>query len=165
MARKPLGAMRTETLLFSGIAIFVAIATVAYASWTKDADGKVEMTGAVCMALTSGMFCILGGYLFNTGKRFDNRPEDKPAPPVSEGSGTVGHFSPGSYWPVGMAAGGTLLLTGFAFGMWVSLIGGAIMLFFVTGLLLEHYKGEPLQMIELVSSGQIDMTPGDGEHH
>lgn len=157
-------AMKDELLLFGGIALFVAICTVAYSISTDHSKEGIEVTGAVCLAMTTGMFAIVAGYLFNTARRFERRPEDKPTAPVAEGAGVIGHFSPGSYWPVGMAAGGTFLLVGFAFGVWVSLIGAAIMLFFVTGLILEHYRGEPLQLIDMVESGAVDLTPGDGSH-
>lgn len=159
-------AMKDEFLLFTGIAVFVALCTIGYSFATANqASGEgVEITGAVCLALTSGMFAIVGSYLYNTARRYDRRPEDKPTAAIEEGSGTIGHFSPGSYWPVGMALGGSLALVGFAFGLWVTLIGASIMLFFVSGLLLEHYRGEKLEMIELVEHGHVDMTPGSGSH-
>lgn len=151
-------AMKTEGLLFSGIAAFVASCTIIYWFTSK------EVTGTTCLALTSGMALLMGYYFLNTARRFDARPEDKPLTTVDDGAGTVGHFSPGSYWPVGMAFGGTLMLAGVAVGPWLSLIGGVVMFVFITGLLLEHYRGEPLQMIELVESGGVDMTPGEGHH-
>ena len=151
-------AMKVEGLLFSAIAAFVAACTIIYWFASK------EVTGTTCLALTSSMALLMGYYFLNTARRFDARPEDKPVTTVDDGAGTVGHFSPGSYWPVGMAAGGTLLLIGIPLGIWISIIGGVVMLTFISGLLLEHYVGEPLEMIELVESGQIDRNPGDGHH-
>ena len=151
-------AMKVEGLLFSGIAAFVAACTIVYWFTSK------EVTGTTCLALTSSMSLLMGYYFLNTARRFDARPEDKPITTVDDGAGTVGHFSAGSYWPVGMALGGSMMLAGIAIGPWLSIIGAVILITFVSGLILEHYQGEPLQMIELVESGAIDMTPGDGHH-
>ena len=54
----------------------------------------------------------------------------------------MGFFSPGSYWPVGIAAAATVAGLGLAFvQMWLVIVGVLAILFTVGGLLFEYYIG------------------------
>ncbi|MDT7749870.1 MAG: hypothetical protein QOD96_3532, partial [Pseudonocardiales bacterium] len=57
-----------------------------------------------------------------------------------DGAGEVGFFSPGSYWPIGLAAGAALVGISVAYWMiWALVISGAILIFMVGGLLFEYH--------------------------
>ena len=36
-------------------------------------------------------------------RRIEPRPEDRPEAEIADGAGEMGFFSPGSYWPIGIA--------------------------------------------------------------
>ncbi|MBA3251042.1 MAG: cytochrome c oxidase subunit 4, partial [Geodermatophilaceae bacterium] len=59
---------------------------------------------------------------------------------ISEGAGELGFFSPGSYWPVGLAASAALAGLALAFFyIWLLVIAVAAILITVGGLLFEYY--------------------------
>lgn len=148
-------AMKVEGLIFSGIATLFALFGLIYWFWSK------EVTGTTCLAIGSGMPLLMGYYFLFTAKRFDARPEDDYDAQPSDGSGMVGNFSPGSYFPVGIAAGATLVFLGVIFGLWISFIGASLLLTAVTGLLFEHYVGEQAEVASLVETGRVPL-PGAG---
>ena len=65
-----------------------------------------EAVGIVGLTLTGGLCLIVGTYFRFVARRLEERPEDNPEAEVSDGAGDVGFFSPGSYWPIGLAGGG-----------------------------------------------------------
>ena len=75
-------------------------------------------------------------------RRIDARPEDRDDAEIAEGAGDLGFFSPGSYWPLGLASAATVAGTGLAFAqLWLVLTGVLLILFMVGGLLFEYYIG------------------------
>ena len=46
---------------------------------------------------------MCGGFFWFVSRRIDLRPEDRPDGEIAEGAGEIGFFSPGSYWPFGLA--------------------------------------------------------------
>ncbi len=65
-----------------------------------------EPVGVAGLFLTGGLSLIIGTYFRFVSRRLEERPEDNPEAEVSDGAGDVGFFSPGSYWPIALAAGG-----------------------------------------------------------
>lgn len=144
-------AMKVEGLIFSGIAAVFAVVALIYWLLSKEA------TGTTCLAIGSGMPLLMGYYFLFTAQRYDARPEDDEQAQPSDGSGVVGNFSPGSPWPIGIAAGATLICLGVIFGHWISFIGASVLLSGVTGLLFEHYVGEKAEVAHLVETGQVPL--------
>ena len=59
---------------------------------------------------------------------------------MSDGAGDVGFFSPGSYWPITLAASAGLVAISLAFFfVWGLIIAGVLLLFSVGGLVFEYH--------------------------
>ncbi len=132
--------MRTEFRLFALLAgLFLAFA-VMYGLWTWIEDGRVEVAGVTALVLTCGLALIIGSYLWFVSRRIDPRPEDRLDADIAEGAGELGFFSPGSYWPVGIAFAAMVAGLGLAFSQyWLLALGLLGVLFAVGGLLFEYY--------------------------
>ncbi|MDT4903044.1 MAG: hypothetical protein QOH52_1060, partial [Pseudonocardiales bacterium] len=60
----------------------------------------------------------------------------------AEAAGDLGFFSPGSYWPVGLAGAATVAGLGLAFSqLWLLIVGLVLLMFMIGGLLFEYYIG------------------------
>jgi hypothetical protein len=140
--------MRTEYKLFGLVAGFLFGVCAVYAWMTAEADRsinpfeRVDWVGTLALLL-SGLLCLmLAGYFWFVSRRIDPRPEDRPDAEISEGAGEIGFFSPGSYWPFGIALAAAVAGFGLAFVQWwlvatasVAVILGA------AGMLFEYYSG------------------------
>ena len=62
---------------------------------------------------------MCGGFFWFVSRRIDPRPEDRQDAEIADGAGEIGFFSPGSYWPFGLAL--SAAVTGLA---WCSSSGG-----------------------------------------
>jgi hypothetical protein len=126
--------MKVEARIFHICTAFFFAAAILYGLWAK------EVVGIVGLTLTGGLSLIIGSYFSFVARRVEERPEDNPEAEVSDGAGELGFFSPGSYWPVGLAA--SAALTGFAlayFHIWLLVIGIVCVLFTVGGLVFEYH--------------------------
>jgi len=140
--------VKTEWKLFGGIAGFLFAATATYAWWTaadtsaNNPFGRIDWVGTLALLL-SGLLCLmLGGYFWFVARRIDLRPEDRPDAEIHEGAGEVGFFSPGSYWPFGLALSAATAAIGTAYMEWWLVGGGlAAVVFSAAGLLFEYYSG------------------------
>ncbi len=132
--------MRTEFRLFAVLSgLFFAFA-IAYGLWTWIEDGRVEAAGTTALVLTGGLGLIVGSYFWFVSRRIDPRPEDRLDADIAEGAGELGFFSPGSYWPVGLAFGAMIAGLGLAFSeYWLLALGLIGVLFAAGGLLFEYY--------------------------
>ena len=65
--------------------------------------GHVEWVGTVALLLSVLLCSMCGGFFWFVSRRIDLRPEDRPDGEIADGAGEVGFFSPGSYWPFGLA--------------------------------------------------------------
>jgi hypothetical protein len=134
--------VRSEARVFLGVAGFLFGATVVYALWTAgdSATGHVEVAGATALALSGGLALIVGSYFAFVARRIDPRPEDRPEADITEGAGELGFFSPGSYWPIGIALSAALGGLALAFfQVWLLVIAFAAVMATVGGLLFEYY--------------------------
>jgi hypothetical protein len=132
--------MRVEFRLFGLLAgLFFAFA-IAYGLWTWIEDGRVEVAGTTALVLTGALGLIVGSYFWFISRRIDPRPEDRLDADIAEGAGELGFFSPGSYWPFGLAFGAMIAGLGLAFSeYWMLALGLIGVLFAVGGLLFEYY--------------------------
>lgn len=127
--------MKVNGYVFSIIAAFLAITASVY--WYLSRDP----TGATCIALAGGLGLLIGFYLLFTATRMEARPEDRGDADISEGAGVIGHFSPGSWWPILIAGSVLFVILGIIFGVWLLLLGVLALGIAVVGLLFEHYAG------------------------
>ncbi len=134
--------MKTEYKIFAGVAAFLFAAAVVYGVWTNGQTGSTEWVGTVALIL-SGLLCSMcGGFFWFVARRIDPRPEDRADAEIAEGAGEIGFFSPGSYWPFGLALSAAITGIGLVFWMWWLVALGLIMVIFgACGLLFEYYSG------------------------
>lgn len=128
--------MKVEARIFLIIAVFCFIVAVVYAWWAK------EVVGIVGVSLTGGLCLIIGTYFQFIARRVEQRPEDNPDADVTDGAGELGFFSPGSYWPFGVALGAALGAFSLAFFYpWLIAIAAVVVLLMVAGLVFEYHVG------------------------
>jgi hypothetical protein len=126
--------MRTESRIFELLTIFFFLVAIIYVLIAR------EPAGSAGLFLTGGLSLIVGTYFRFVSRRLELRPEDNPGAEVSDGAGDVGFFSPGSYWPFGLALSVALLGISLAFMyFWAVTISGVILLIAVGGLVFEYH--------------------------
>jgi hypothetical protein len=126
--------MKVESRIFEIITAFFFLAAIVYAVLSH------EPVGIAALFLTGGLSLIIGTYFRFVSRRLEERPEDNPEAEVSDGAGDVGFFSPGSYWPIGVAACAALCGVALAFWhVWLLVIGGVLLLLAVGGLVFEYH--------------------------
>ena len=129
--------MKVEALIFSIIGVFCVIAAVVYGVWSQEA------IGTTALVLSAGLLLLIGGFFWFVSRRIDARPEDRKDAEIAEGAGELGFFSPGSYWPLGIAASaGTMGLALAFFYSLMIIIAGIAIIITVGGLLFEYYVGQ-----------------------
>jgi hypothetical protein len=134
--------MKTEWRIFLVIAGFLFGATILYGAWTYGDSGQVEWVGTVALALSFLLCSMCGGFFWFVSRRIDLRPEDRPDGEIADGAGEIGFFSPGSYWPFGLALAASIAGLGLVFWQfWLLGAGLVAVLFAASGLLFEYYTG------------------------
>ncbi|MGX7680476.1 cytochrome c oxidase subunit 4 [Jatrophihabitans sp. DSM 45814] len=134
--------MKLEARIFLGIALFCFIITAVYAWWTQHDMGSVEWAGTAGLLLSGGLLGLGGSFFWFVSRRIDDRPEDRNDAEIADGAGELGFFSPGSYWPIGIALSATVTGVGFALvQFWLVGVGVVLILTSVAGLLFEYYVG------------------------
>jgi hypothetical protein len=134
--------MKSEWRLFGVLAAFIFAAAALYAWWT-DYDGThIEWIGFVALILSGLLLTMCGSALWLISRRIEPRPEDNPDAEIADGAGEMGFFSPGSYWPFGIAVSAVAASLGLAFVQWWLVAAGIIAVLITTsGLLFEYYTG------------------------
>ncbi len=134
--------MKIEARVFDLVMAFSFLMAIVYGYWTHRDTGAVEPTGTVALALTGGLALIVGTYFRFVARRIEVRPEDNPDAEVSDGAGELGFFSPGSYWPVGLAAAAATAGVAVAFWhVWLLVIAIVLVLIAIGGLVFEYHTG------------------------
>ena len=141
--------MKAEWRIFGGVAAFLFAMCALYAWWSHDyfsgqadAAHHLDWVGTVALFL-SGLLCLMcGGYFWFVSRRIDLRPEDREDAEIADGSGEVGFFSPGSYWPFGIAL--CALIAGFGIAdwrPWMIGVGIGFTVLAASAMLFEYYTG------------------------
>ncbi len=126
--------MKVESRLFEIVTVAVFIMGIVYAVLAQ------EPVGVAGLFLTGGLTLIIGTYFRFVSRRLEERPEDNPEGEVSDGAGDVGFFSPGSYWPIIVAACAALVGISLAFYyIWALVIAGIMLIMAVGGLVFEYH--------------------------
>ncbi|MFL6163112.1 MAG: cytochrome c oxidase subunit 4 [Jatrophihabitantaceae bacterium] len=134
--------MKVEARIFLWTMLFIFATAAAYAIWTEVDGGRVEVAGTAALILSGGLLGISGSFFWFVSRRIDARPEDRNDAEIAEGAGELGFFSPGSYWPIGIALSGSVAGLGLALvQLWMVLLGVLLILFSAGGLLFEYYVG------------------------
>lgn len=134
--------MKIEARLFLTIAVFCWVIAIVYGVWTSSSQGHVEDVGVAALILSGGLLGLSGSFFWFVSRRIDARPEDRGDAEIAEGAGELGFFSPGSYWPFGIALAATVAGAGLAFlQLWLVIVGVIAILITVAGLLFEYYVG------------------------
>jgi hypothetical protein len=134
--------MKANVNLFWILAVFFALVAGIYIYWSLVGAGEIEEVGAVSLILASVLSVFLGFYLNRVHRHQGGElPEDTLSANIDDGDPEVGHFSPWSWWPIIMAAGGALMMLGLAVGVWMSFIAAPLILIAVVGWTYEYYRG------------------------
>jgi Cytochrome c oxidase subunit IV len=135
--------MKVEARIFDLVTAFAFFIAIVYGVSTYLWSGfGVEPVGLVGLLLTGGLSLIAGSYMRFISRRITARPEDREDAEISDGAGEMGFFSPGSYWPIGLA--GAAAFTGVSlafFHIWMIIIGAALVIIAVGGLVFEYHTG------------------------
>ena len=127
--------MKLEAYLFGAAAVFLYGTAVVYAIFSGP-----EPVGTAGLVLSGALCTIVGGFFWFVTRRIDPRPEDRKDADIAEGAGELGFFSPGSYWPIGIAGGAAVAAIALAFfQIWLILIAAVLIVVAVAGLLFEYY--------------------------
>jgi cytochrome c oxidase subunit IV len=134
--------VKTEYKIFVGVAAFLFAASALYGFWTHGETGHVEWIGVVALIM-SGLLCSMcGGFFWFVSRRIEPRPEDREDGEIAEGAGEIGFFSPGSYWPFGIALSASIAGLGLVFWMWwLILVGLLLVIFSASAMIFEYYSG------------------------
>jgi len=134
--------MKTNIVVLSILAIYFGLLATVYTVWSLIADGAMEWTGSLAIAL-SGVLCLLIAFFLQI--QFKNQggelPEDRLEANIDDGDAELGFFSPWSWWPVTLAAGAAIAFAGLAVGFWVALYGLPLILIGLVGWSYEYYRG------------------------
>ena len=129
--------MKVEALIFNLLAVLFVIAGIVYGIWAR------EPIGTTALFLSAGLTGLIGLFFWFVSRRIDARPEDRKDAEIADGAGELGFFSPGSYWPLGLAGAAGLMGLGLAFWYyWLIIIAIFALLIAVGGLLFEYYHGQ-----------------------
>jgi hypothetical protein len=129
--------VKVEAIIFNLIAVFCVIAAVVYGVWAREPIGTTALVLSACLT------GLIGGFFYFVSRRIDARPEDRKDAEMADGAGELGFFSPGSYWPLGIAASAGLMGLALAFFyVWLILVAGVALLITIGGLLFEYYVGQ-----------------------
>jgi hypothetical protein len=137
----PKRGLQVEAWIFLALTGFFGLAAILYAIFA----GADEPVGVVALVLTTGLSGIIGSFLAFSSRRLEGaRPEDNEDAHISDGAGDLGFFSPGSYWPFGMAlaAAFTAIATAFLL-VWLMIISIGFLLITICGLLFEYHRRAP----------------------
>jgi hypothetical protein len=126
--------VKTESRIFEILTVFFFVVAIIYLVIAQ------EPAGTAALFLTGGLSLIVGTYFRFVSRRLELRPEDNPGAEVSDGAGDVGFFSPGSYWPFGLALSVALVAISMAYMyFWALTISGVILLISIGGLIFEYH--------------------------
>lgn len=128
--------MRVESRIFELLTGFFFVVAIIYGVFSR------EPVGITAITLSGGLTLIIGTYFRFVARRLALRPEDYGDAEVSDGSGDLGFFSPGSYWPIGLAAAAGMAAIAIAFFQWwFIIIALVVVVIMAAGLVFEYHLG------------------------
>lgn len=134
--------MKIEAKLFEILTVFFILVAIVYGAFTALSRTGIEWAGLTAICLSAGLTLIVGTYFRFVARRLDTRPEDYEDAEIADGSGDLGFFSPGSFWPILMAGAAGLVGISLAFfEPWLIAFATVVMIATVAGLVFEYYVG------------------------
>ena len=135
--------MKSEYKVFGIVTAFLFTACGVYWWWSHaESVAGTDYVGVVALALSGLLTAMCGGYFWFVSRRIDLRPEDRDEAEIADGAGEVGFFSPGSYYPFGLALAAVITGVGLVYTLWWLMAVGIIaVLIGAAGLLFEYYTG------------------------
>ncbi|WEO93791.1 cytochrome c oxidase subunit 4 [Streptomyces sp. FXJ1.172] len=124
--------MKTESMLFGGVALFFGSSAALYGMWSGDETGTVALVVACGMAALVSFFCLI------QYRRRGTRAQDRTGAEVADGAGPVAFFPDESMWPVVTALGAAVTATGVVYGLWLFLIGLGVLVRGVFGMVFQY---------------------------
>jgi hypothetical protein len=124
--------VKTEALLFGGVAVFFGGSAVLYGLWSRDPAGTAVLVIAFGMAALVSFFCAV------QYRRRGRLPQDSGDTEVADAAGPLDFFPARSPWPLVTALGFALSATGVVFGLWLFLIGFGVLARGVLGMVLQY---------------------------
>lgn len=134
--------MKHDSLIYYPLAIFFLGMTVLYFFFGRYDGNKIEWAGVAALALCTLMMAMVGGVFHLTGRKMDDRPEDRLDAEVVDGAGDIGFFPPSSIWPFWCAVTAGLIFLGPVFGWWLTLLGAAFGVWALAGWIYQYYRGD-----------------------
>lgn len=134
--------MKIEAKLFELLTVFFIFIAIVYGIFTAVSRTGVEWAGTTALVLTAGLSLIIGTYFRFVARRLDTRPEDYEDAEISDGAGDLGFFSPGSFWPILVAASAGFTAVSLAFFQpWLIVVGAVLVIASAAGLVFEYHIG------------------------
>ncbi|WP_210634344.1 cytochrome c oxidase subunit 4 [Streptomyces sp. GESEQ-13] len=128
--------MKIQGKMFMWLSLFFLAMAVVYGLWSK------EPVGTTALVLSFGLSIMIGFYLGFTARRVDVGAQDNKEADVADDAGEVGFFSPHSWQPLVLAAGGAFAFMGVAIGWWLMYFSAPLLLIGLWGWVFEYYRGE-----------------------
>jgi hypothetical protein len=128
--------MKAEYLMFVFCSVFFLLVTPLY--WLSSSD----LTGTTALVMTFLLTTLIAFYLGFHANKMEPRPEDRKDGEIAEGAGELGFFPPYSWWPLWCSLCLSAMVLGVAIGWWLFLIGAALGIVALCGLVFEYYRGE-----------------------
>lgn len=120
--------------MFAGIAAFYGILSVIY--WRL----SHEIVGTAALGLSAALAALIAFYLGYTSRRIGMQPQDNTEGEIHQGAGELGFFSPGSWWPLAVAATSIIVGLGLILGWWLTAIGAGLLVAAVVGFTFEYSR-------------------------
>ncbi|MHC3467176.1 aa3-type cytochrome oxidase subunit IV [Streptomyces sp. 7R007] len=124
--------MRAEAMLFGAVALFFAGVSALYGWWSGEPAGTAVLVIAFLMAALVSFFAAV------QYRHRGRRPQDRKDAEVADGAGPVEFFPPDSRWPVVTALGFAVTALGVVYGLWLFLIGCAVLARGVLGMVFQY---------------------------
>ncbi|MDH6110257.1 membrane protein implicated in regulation of membrane protease activity [Kitasatospora sp. MAP12-15] len=128
--------MKLEGWLFAGMALFLGVVALVY--WLL----SNEPTGTTVLTVGFLMSSLVGFFYYVQYRRGGARPQDRADGEIVDTAGPLGFFPPRSSWPAALAVGLTVLALGVVFGVWLALIGFALVGGAVVGFVFQYVGRE-----------------------
>ena len=123
--------MRDEIRVYLGVAAFFVVIGLVY--WFS----SYEDAGSVMLAASALMGLVAGGSIWALSRHAAPRAEDDSNATLAEGAGPIGIFPTQSIWPFAVGLSAALFASGFAFGIWLVMAGGAGFVLALLGYIAE----------------------------
>ncbi|MFG3659118.1 cytochrome c oxidase subunit 4 [Streptomyces sp. NPDC047706] len=126
--------MKTESLLFGVVTLFFAGIAGLYGAWSEEPAGTALLVIAFLMG---GVVSFFNAVQY---RRKGRRPQDRLEAEVADAAGPLEFFPDESPWPIVTALGLAVAATGVVYGLWLFLIGLAVLSRGVLGLVFQYAR-------------------------